>query len=72
MNAVPKLAVFADSTRRTSFNRKLARAAYDLAREREYDANFVALADDPMPRRNGRLLDAVVDKFGDTARRFTP
>lgn len=50
-----KLAFFAGSTRQASFNRKLARAACDLARERGASAELIELADYPMPLYNGDL-----------------
>ncbi len=55
MTAAPKLAFFAGSTRQASFNRKLARAACDLARQRGHTANLIELADYPMPLYNGDL-----------------
>lgn len=55
MTAAPKLAFFAGSTRQASFNRKLARAAFDLACERGFSADLIELADYPMPLYNGDL-----------------
>jgi len=55
MSAAPKLAFLAGSTRQASFNRKLARAACDLARERGHSADLIELADYPMPLYNGDL-----------------
>ncbi len=55
MTAAPNLAFFAGSTRQASFNRKLARAACNLARERGHAANLIELADYPMPLYNGDL-----------------
>ena len=49
----PKLAFFAGSTRQASFNRKLARAAHDLARAQGASAELIELADYPMPIYNG-------------------
>jgi chromate reductase, NAD(P)H dehydrogenase (quinone) len=48
-----KLAFFAGSTRQASFNRKLARAACDLARAGGHSAELIELADYPMPIYNG-------------------
>jgi chromate reductase len=48
-----KLAFFAGSTRQASFNRKLARAACELARARGHTADLIELADYPMPMYNG-------------------
>jgi chromate reductase, NAD(P)H dehydrogenase (quinone) len=53
MTSTTKLAFFAGSTRQASFNRKLARAACDLARERGYPTDLIELADYPMPLYNG-------------------
>jgi chromate reductase len=55
MTVAPKLAFFAGSTRLASFNRKLARAACDLARGRGVSADLIELADYPMPLYNGDL-----------------
>jgi chromate reductase, NAD(P)H dehydrogenase (quinone) len=51
----PNLAFFAGSTRQASFNRRLARAAAGLARDRGYSADLIELADYPMPLYNGDL-----------------
>jgi NAD(P)H-dependent FMN reductase len=56
MSAAAKLAFLAGSTRRASFNRKLARVACDLARERGHSADLIELADYPMPLYNGALV----------------
>jgi len=53
MTAAPKLAFFAGSTRQASFNRKLARAACDLARGHGFSADLIELADYPMSLYNG-------------------
>ena len=50
-----RLAFLAGSTRQASFNRKLARAAFDLAREQGTTAELIELADYPMPLYNGDL-----------------
>jgi chromate reductase len=55
MTAASKLAFLAGSTRQASFNRKLARAACALARERGLTADLIELADYPMPLYNGDL-----------------
>lgn len=51
--SAPNLAFFAGSTRQASFNRKLAHAACDIARERGFSADLIELADYPMPIYNG-------------------
>jgi chromate reductase, NAD(P)H dehydrogenase (quinone) len=53
MTASPKLAFLAGSTRKASFNRKLAKAAADLAAERGFPTELIELADYPMPIFNG-------------------
>lgn len=53
MAVAAKLAFFAGSTRQASFNRKLARAACNVARDRGFSADLVELADYPMPLYNG-------------------
>lgn len=88
MSATVKLAFFTGSMRQASFNRKLAGAACDLARERGHSADLIEFADYPMPLYNGALVlpdqialsgadkafdDAgVVDKLGQAAGRLGP
>jgi chromate reductase len=48
-----KLAFLAGSTRQASFNRKLARAACNLARARGHGGDLIELAEYPMPIYNG-------------------
>ena len=44
-----KILFFAGSLRKDSFNKKLAKAAYDYAKSKGADATFVDLKDYPMP-----------------------
>lgn len=55
MTGTPKLAFLAGSTRQGSLNRKLARAAADLAEQRGFSAEIIELANYPMPLYNGDL-----------------
>jgi NAD(P)H-dependent FMN reductase len=49
------LLFFAGSTRRESFNKRLARAARNAAEAKGHKAEFIDLADYPMPIYNGDL-----------------
>jgi len=53
MNA--KLLFFAGSARKASLNKKLAKAAYNMAMEQEAFATFLDLKDYPMPLYDGDL-----------------
>jgi NAD(P)H-dependent FMN reductase len=55
MTYTPKILVFAGSTRRESFNKKLARVAADAARAAGAEVTFVDLAELPMPLYDGDL-----------------
>ncbi|MEO8022160.1 NAD(P)H-dependent oxidoreductase [Polaromonas sp.] len=55
MNPSPKLLIFAGSTRLASSNRKLARAAADLARAAGADVTHIELADFDIPMYNADL-----------------
>jgi NAD(P)H-dependent FMN reductase len=55
MAARPKILVFAGSTRKASFNRKLAARAAHLIDEAGAQATLIELADYPMPIYNGDL-----------------
>lgn len=48
-----QLLFFAGSARKDSFNKKLAKAACDMAIEQGFDAKFIDLADYPMPIYDG-------------------
>lgn len=50
-----RLIFFAGSSRKESFNKKLARLAADMAREAGANVTFLDLADYPMPIYNGDL-----------------
>ncbi|MGF1620307.1 MAG: NADPH-dependent FMN reductase [Rhodomicrobiaceae bacterium] len=49
MTESARLLFFAGSTRQESYNRKLARNAYETARKRGFEADLLELADYPMP-----------------------
>ena len=49
----PKLLAFAGTTRESAYNKKLARAAAELAREAGADVTFIDLRDYPMPLYDG-------------------
>jgi chromate reductase len=55
MSTPPKILIFAGSTRLASFNRKLAKAAADLARARGADVTHIELADFDIPMYNADL-----------------
>ncbi|MDP3826968.1 MAG: NAD(P)H-dependent oxidoreductase, partial [Polaromonas sp.] len=55
MSTPPKLLIFAGSTRLASFNRKLAHAAADLARNSGADVTHLELADFDIPMYNADL-----------------
>lgn len=55
MTHTAKVLAFAGSTRRESFNKKLAQAATTIANTLAADATFVDLAEFPMPIYNGDL-----------------
>lgn len=55
MTYTPKVLVFAGSTRRESFNKKLARVAADAARAAGAEVTLVDLAELPMPLYDGDL-----------------
>jgi chromate reductase len=55
MSNTPKLLVFAGSTRRASFNRKLAKVTVDLARAAGAEVTHVELADFDIPIYNADL-----------------
>lgn len=63
-----KLAFLAGSTRQASLNRKLARAAANLATERGFSAEIIELADYPMPLYDGEM--EARDGPPDTARKL--
>ncbi|CAM3751125.1 NADPH-dependent FMN reductase [Paracidovorax anthurii] len=52
---MPKLLVFAGSTRQQSFNRRLARATAEIAREAGADATLLELSDFDIPLYNADL-----------------
>jgi len=58
LRARPKILVFAGSTRKASFNRKLAARAAHLIDEAGAQATLIELADYPMPIYNGDLEEA--------------
>lgn len=58
MTVRPKILVFAGSTRKASFNRKLAARAAHLIGEAGAEATHVELADYPMPIYDGDLEEA--------------
>lgn len=53
-----KILFLAGSTRKESVNKKLAKAAYKIALEKNIEATFIDLKDFPMPIYNGDLEDA--------------
>jgi chromate reductase len=55
MPTPPKLLIFAGSTRLASFNRRLAKAAADLARASGADVTHIELADFDIPMYNADL-----------------
>jgi chromate reductase len=55
MSTLPKLLVFAGSTRQNSFNRKLAHAAAELARRSGAAVTHIELADFDIPMYNADL-----------------
>jgi chromate reductase, NAD(P)H dehydrogenase (quinone) len=55
MNTPPKLLIFAGSTRKNSFNRKLAHVAAGLAREAGANVTLLELADLNIPMYNADL-----------------
>ncbi|MBV1909033.1 MAG: NAD(P)H-dependent oxidoreductase [Kangiellaceae bacterium] len=50
-----KILIFAGSSRKGSFNKKLAKVSYSIAIELGIDATFIDLHDYPMPLYNGDL-----------------
>ena len=58
MTVRPKILVFAGSTRRASFNRRLATRAARLIAEAGAETTHIELADYPMPIYNGDLEEA--------------
>ncbi|MBT5186965.1 MAG: NAD(P)H-dependent oxidoreductase [Kordiimonadaceae bacterium] len=54
-----KILFFAGSARKNSFNKKLAKAAYNIASKKDIEATFIDLRDYPMPLYDGDLEDDI-------------